>query len=172
MSEDHPDAPFLEDVDERTRRQRIFEAALPADADTEDKLLVLKRMVEARRKDPGADARYEALRDPLAEELKEHGPRYLVDDDGVKHYAYAVAPEIVVVNQAELEAMVAEGSLDEAEYNRIAPRKVDKEALRRSISKKRGGLSPAQVVRAVKFRPGTAYVRFDRPDEEHEDYQQ
>lgn len=157
-----------EPEDEATRRQKIYDAALPANADMEDKLVVLKGMVEARRKDPQAETRYEALRDDLAEDLKEHGPRYLIGEDGEKYYAYAVAPEIVIADQQAIEAMVEAGELDRAEYERIYPRRLDKEALRRSISKKRSGMTNAQVVRAVRFRPGTAFVRFDRPDEGHE----
>jgi hypothetical protein len=160
----------LEPEDESTRRQKIYEAALPANPDQEDKLVVLKNMVEVRRKDPRAEERYEALRDDLAKELKESGPRYLVDEDGEKYYAYAVAPEIVIANQQAIEQMVEDGELDRAEFERIYPRRLDKEALRRSIAKKRSGMTLAQVTRAVKFRPGTAYVKFDRPDEMHEEY--
>jgi hypothetical protein len=154
--------------DEADRRQKLYESALPAHPDMEDKLYALKNMVEARRKDPQAETRYEALRDDLAKDLAEHGPRYLVDDDGVKYYAYAVAPEIVIADQHVIEQMVEAGTLSQEEFDRIYPRKLDKEALRRSIAKKTGGRTGAQVVASVRFRKGTAYVKFDRPDEIHE----
>ena len=163
------DEPGYTPETEQDRLAKLIAEALPAHPDMEDKLVALKAMVEARRKDPRAEERYEALRDELARDLQTHGPRYLVDDDGEKHYAYAVAPEIVVANQQVMEAMVEAGELSQEEFDRIYPRKLDKEALRRSIAKKRGGLSDAQVVRAVRFVPGTAYVRFDRPDESYED---
>ncbi len=159
---------MTEQEDEATRRERIYASALPAHPDFEDKLLALKGMVEARRKDAAAEARYEALRDELAEDLKESGPRYFVDHNGDKQYAYPVAPEIIVVDEQAMQAMVEEGALAKEEYERIYPRRLDKEALRRSISRKRGGLTNAQVVRAVRFKPGTAYVKFDTPDEAHE----
>jgi hypothetical protein len=161
---------MTEPEDEATRRQKIFDSALPPTPDMEDKLVALKSMVEARRKDPRAEERYEALRDDLAADLKEHGPRYLVDEDGDKYYAYAVAPEIVIADQQAIESMVEAGELEREEYERIYPRRLDKEALRRSIAKKRGGMTNAQVVRSVRFKPGTAYVKFDSPDETHEDY--
>lgn len=152
--------------DETSKMDEIIATATPADEDLEDKLARLEAMVLARREDPALKREYEALRDELAALLKEHGPRFLIGADGTKEYAYPVAPEIIVPDLGVLAGMAKRGEIDDETWESIAPRKVDKDALRSAIAAKR--LTNAQVVAAVKFKPGTAYVKFAKP-EGHDD---
>lgn len=151
-------------MSEQTKEEReaeIVRNASPADRDTEIRLAELHELVVARRKDPERETRYERERDALAADLLEHGPRYFIDENGDKRYAYAVQPEPVEVDMDELMAMYEDGELSTEVMDQIAPRRVDKEGLRRVVSRKK--ITPAQFTRFAKLRKGTAFVQFSDP---------
>lgn len=144
--------------------ERMIRTAEPAVGDTETRLLELQNMQAKRRKDPQLERRYEMLRDELAAQLKAEGPRYYIDNDGVKRYAFTVTPEPVDVDldgliQAELDQEISYETLDQ-----VAPRKVDKEAFRRAVATER--IPKALLLKIAKIVPGTAYVKTATPDEE------
>ena len=154
--------------------EELFEAmerdATPAEADLEDKLLRLDAMAAQRRKDPDLEKRYEALRDEVAEELKATGPRYYLDEHGLKRYAFRVAPEKVEVDVEELVRQVEAGEI-EVDLDKVAPRKVDAEQLKRAVAKgsrpanrgKPGVIPPEKFLKMARRKPGTAHVRFSDP---------
>lgn len=159
-----------------TKKAEMMAAAQPADLDTEDALRTLRKMVIARREDPVEKARYEALRDQLATRLKSEGPRYFINDEGVKQYAYTVAPEGVETSVAALKALLDEGEISAELFERLCPREVDKDELRTAIARganprsRREGLKPQHVARVARIVPRTAYVAFaDAQPEEREE---
>jgi hypothetical protein len=142
-------------------RRELEAKATPADKDTEQKLRELDRMVISRRKDPEREREYERLRDEMAAQLAEEGPRYYIDDDGVKRYAFTVQPEPVEVDVDGLLAMYEEGTLSREVLDAVAPRKVDKEQFRRATAG--GKITQAQLLKVAKIRKGTAHVKFSKP---------
>jgi len=154
-------------MSEQSERERqlaqMQKQALPADADTEAALAQLQALIMRRRKDPEIEARYEQLRDALVDQLKAEGPRYYLDEEGNKRYAYVVQPEPVEVDMDELLALYEAGELPQSLMDKIAPRKVDKEALRRAVSK--GQITRAQFTKVAKLVKGTAHVSFSDPVE-------
>ena len=137
---------------------RIVASAGVAGPDTEARLADLldrknEITVPAERK-----ADYEELRDALTPQLLREGPRYFVDHQGVKRVAYAVQPEPVDVYVRGLEALVAAGKLTEADLDKVAPRKPDKEVFRRYLST--GKIEPSDALKVASISKGTAYVKF------------
>lgn len=145
-------------------KARMIRDAQPASSDTEDELLWLERLQAKRRKDPAVEREYERLRDSLAARLEKEGPRYYIDNEGIKRYAYAVVPEPVEVDvdlliEAELEREITYETLDA-----VAPRKVDKEAFRRAVAAER--IPKKVLVKVATVTRGTAYVKTATPDDE------
>lgn len=140
---------------------RLAAEATHADRDTEDQLVELFEIVISRREDPAEKRRYEGKRDEMVQVLAEHGPRYFIDAEGNKRYAYVVAPESVEVDLDELEAAHAEGKISDQTLEDVAPRKIDKEEFRKAVS--RGDIDPATFVRVATIVQKTRHVGFSDP---------
>lgn len=141
--------------------QEMEAKATKAPEDVEAALVRLDYLADYRRKDPAIEAEYETLRNKLAKLLGAEGPRYYLDLDGVKRYAYVVAPEPVEIDVAALIAMNKAGELSDEILEKIAPRKADKDAYRREATARR--LTRKQIVDSSKVTKGTAHVRFSDP---------
>ena len=151
----------MNDDEKRVAALVLERTANAAEGDLEEAIIQLDELAEQRRKDPVIEQRYEELRDLVAAAILADGPRYYLDIDGEKRYAYAVQPEPVEVDVAELIAMNGRGELAGEVLDQIAPRKVDKEAFRRAAST--GRLTKAQVAATCKIIKGTPHVRFADP---------
>lgn len=170
------------DIDvEQSRTKEIMEQALPADRDTEGRLNYLHGLALRRRKDPDLEARYERERESLAEQLKAEGPRYFLDSDGVKRYAYRVQPESLEVDVDEFVAAHERGEMPEVDLDKVMPRSPNREALRRAIAsrskvhlrpdgRKDGKIPAAIVAKTMRYVPGTAQVRFASEEDERPDH--
>ena len=143
------------------KQAEIAARATRADVDTEEKLDGLFRMVVSRRKDPDLEVAYELTRDELVKQLAEEGPRYFLDSDGNKRYAFVVAPEVVEVDYDEVIKCIEEGLIPDDVVDKVWPRKLDKDALRRAVSK--GDISDEVFVRIAEFVKKTAHVGFSDP---------
>ena len=155
-------APKKEPETKEQMEARMVAAASKAEIDTEARLaelLARKRDIDVPKDDQAA---YERLRDELTPQLLREGPRYFIDYDGVKRVAYAVQPEPVDVDLPNLKALVAAGKLTEADLERLAPRKVDKEVFRRYLATEK--ISPHDALKVARITKGTAYVKFVTPD--------
>ena len=157
----------MSEQEEREQRDAEVAAlratATPAGADLETALARLQDMIVIRRKDPKLEAEYEALRDEVVKYLRENGPRYYLDGDGCKRYAFAVIPEKTVVNVDALESMVQAGELSPYVLEQIAPRKANIEAFRRACQTER--LTDEQIVAATSSLPGTGFVKVSDPSD-------
>jgi hypothetical protein len=155
---------------EQTRMDEIRETAVPAERDTEAMLQELDTLAALRRPDPLIEARYTELRDLLTARLLKEGPRYYLDAFGEKRYAYAIVPEPVEVDVDELIKMNESGEISDDLLNEVAPRKVDKEAFTRAAARgtrkrpRKPGITPEQLIRVAKKRPGTGHVRFAKAE--------
>jgi len=143
------------------QRDELEAMAQQASPDIEAMLVQLDRLAALRRKDPEVERRYEQLRDELAGILGEEGPRFYLDDKGVKRVAYRVQPEKIQVDIAKLNEMAANGEIDEELLERVAPRKADLEALRSAVAA--GRMTSAQLLKVARMSKGTAHVRFSDP---------
>ena len=156
----------------RRKREEMEAVAERADLDTEDKLVLLENMMAELRVDAALKARYERLRDQLVAQLKREGPRYFVDPQGQKRYAYAVTPETVDVDVAELERMYRRGEVPEEVLDEVAPRKLDRDGFRRAASRRDASrkLTRQQVAKVSQIVPkGKGHVGFSKPLEEDDD---
>lgn len=150
--------------EEATKKAKMMAEATPADSDTETSLARLEQMMVARREDTALKARYEAERDRLAKQLVKEGSRYFLDEDGDKVFAYPVIPDNLVVNEAEFVRRHEAGEMPDVDLDKVMPRKIDREAMRRAIAKKH--VPPAVVVATMRFTKGTARVAFHRDSDE------
>jgi hypothetical protein len=139
----------------------MVEKARPAEGDIELSIRRLDELAAARRKDPDIEKEYEDLRDLLVEIIELEGPRYYLDSDGVKRYAYAVTPEPVEIFTEELIKMAGEGLISEEELDLAAPRKASPDGYRRLSMK--DTFTNAMIVRTSKIGKGTAHVKFSAP---------
>lgn len=150
---------------DQTEAQRkmaeLAATATPADGDTEEMLLRLDTLQARRRKNPVLEREYETLRDTLAARLGAEGPRYYLDNDGVKRYAYAVVPEPIEVDVDALCAMDERGELKEGVLEKVAPRKADKEEYRKAVG--RGDITREQFLASATITKGTPYVKQSDP---------
>ena len=147
--------------DQENAAREIEAKAKEASGDLEEMLMVLDDMAERRRKDPVIEARYEELRDDVAQKLLADGPRFYLDSRGVKRFAFAVQPEPVEIDLDVLVGFYNVGEISEQDFEALCPRRVDKEVFRRLASK--GTLPKKIVARSAKLRKGTAHVRFSDP---------
>ena len=108
--------------EERLVHAKLKTDAKPADPDTEIQLMKLADMAASRRKNPDLEKRYEALRELLANQLTQEGPRYFLGEDGLKRYAYAVTPEPVRVSEERLMDRKEAVRLELAVLAKVAPR--------------------------------------------------
>ena len=145
-------------------KQDMQNSAIEADYSTHHQLMQLDEMAGGRRKDPALEARYEKLRDYLADQLGKTGPRYYIDNYGQKRYAYAVQPEKVEVNLVALTALYDDGKITLETFDRAAPRRVDQDRFKQEAAA--GRITSAQLTKIAKFRKGTAHVRFSDPIQE------
>lgn len=147
-----------EDLSKVKEMQAAAEKAPP---DMEALIRRLDNLAAARRPDPALEREYEHLRDLLTKILAKEGPRYYLDSAGVKRYAFAVVPEPVEINLPKLIAMAKAGQISDELLEKLAPRKVDKDAYRRAGNT--GKLTKAQVAATSKFVKGTGHVKFSDP---------
>lgn len=141
---------------------RYVAEAQQSDEDTENRLADLLELKGKLDKPAELKKDYEDLRDALAPQLLAEGPRYFLDNESVKRVAYAVQPEPVDVDVDELEKLVKAGKLTQADLDRLAPRKPDKEQFRRYLAQDR--ITPQDAVKVARITKGTAYVKFITPD--------
>lgn len=160
---------YEESEEDVSRVQQMMAEALPADADTEAKLRYLQRLQDVRRKDPVIEAEYARLRDELARQIGQEGPRYYLDDHGVKRFAYIVQPEPLEYDVNELVKAKDEGRISEALLDELAPRKPNSEAIKQAAARgmkknpRRPGLPPDVFVKVARKTKGTAYVKYSSP---------
>lgn len=148
--------------DEReTKLEEVKAQAYLADQSTEDQLYELAQLMAARRKDPTIESRYEVLRNTLAAQILEEGPRYFVDDDGHKRYAWAVQPEPIQIDMSELTELFESGKLTYEQYEEAAPRKADKTAIRRFVANQT--IETEDLIKIASLSKGTAFVRISDP---------
>lgn len=153
-------------MSEKTKEEHLAhlaKVAQPANLDLEVELLKLHERVLARREDPEKKRAYEEARDKLLKLLQDEGPRYFIDSEGHKRYAYPVKPEQVEVDMDELLVAYAKGEISSATYDRVAPRRIDRDALRRAVSV--GDIAPAVFARIATLVPKTGHVGFSDPIE-------
>lgn len=159
----------MEDPEVESKIQAMMAAAEPADWDTEHKLVALQDMQDRRRKDPVLEAEYERLRDELADQIAIEGPRYYIDKDNIKRYAYVIQPEPIEVDVKALIKAAEDGEISQATLEEVAPRKVDKAAFTRAAARgsnprsRKPGIPPAVFVRVARKVKGTAYIGFSEP---------
>lgn len=140
---------------------KIRDAATEASGDLLEDIVRLQRLADAQRPDRALKQRYEALRDHVTAELAKSGPRYFLDDDGNKRYAFAVLPESVVPDIEEIVELAEEGKLPKLDIEKVFPRKVDTEELRRALAKRQ---IPKEVVaKHIHIVPKTGHTRFADP---------
>lgn len=159
-----------------SKKAEMIARARPADLDTEDGLLALHKMVIARREDPVEKQRYETLRDQLAARLKREGPRWFINDEGAKQFAYTVSSETVESNAAAIESLYLEGEISKELFEELCPRGVDTAKLKAAIARganprsRKEGIKPQHVARVARIVPySTPYVAFvDEPQEERD----
>ena len=150
------------DNDELTKAALELEAkAKAAEGDLELMLAQLDEMAEARRKDPVKEERYAELRDQCSAIILKEGPRYYLDGRGVKRYAFAVQPEPVEIDLDVLDYFYRQGRISADDYEKLCPRRVDKDVFRRLASK--GVLTKQMVNQAATMKKGTAHIRFADP---------
>lgn len=147
--------------EERLVLAKLKTEAKPADPDTEIQLMKLADMAASRRKNPDLEKRYEALRELLATQLTKEGPRYFLGEDGIKRYAYAVTPEPVEVSEEKLMELDEAGKLKAGVLEKVAPRKVDKDAFRRAVAN--GSITREQFLEVAELTQGTKFVKFSDP---------
>ena len=156
------------------RREEMMASATEADEDVEDMILRLESLRRRLREDPVVRARHDRLRDQLTEILTKHGPRYYLDEDGRKKYAYATIPEQVQLDVAEAIRLHQRGEIPTEVLNEIAPRTIDRKGLRAAITRggnpraRKPGLSPKHVQQIVSITPMTGRVNFVDPDADDE----
>jgi len=144
------------------REAELKAQAIRAPEDVEDALADLQEMQMARRPDPAKTAEYEALRDKMVAYLRLHGPRYYLDKDGFKHYAFATIPEQTVIKVGVLQDAVDRGELPASVLAEVAPRKGDLEAFRRAV---RAGRIPEDLfVEATELVEKTGHVNYSDPE--------
>lgn len=100
---------------------------------------------------------YKELRDEAVSHL-DMGPRYFLDDDGVKTIAVRQQSMRTVVDLDVLMAAIK----DEDLLDQIAPRKLDAEGYKRAVAT--GKIPDALFVKATKLVPSAAFVKFIRAD--------
>ena len=152
---------------------KIRDLATEASGDLLEDIVRLERMAEVRRPDKALEERYERLRAYVTDQLVRSGPRYYLDDNGVKRYAYAVTPETVIADVDAIVALHEEGKLPHLEIDKVFPRGQNNEELRRALSRKvkvagqteKVRVIPAEVVsKHIKIVPkGKGYTRFADP---------
>lgn len=150
--------------DDEERLHQLAEmqnSAVQADVDLEAALARLKEMADQRRADPAQDRIYEQLRDEVVKILAGSGPRYFLDENGFKHYAYSVVPEPLVINVTRLVDMVRRGELPEEVLDAVTVRKIVPDAFRRAILTKR--ITPEQLIKVGRKKKGTGHVKFSDP---------
>lgn len=143
--------------------EAMREAATELQApDIQDKLARLDELAGLRRKNPRIEAEYESLRDELAEYLHDTGPVYYLDRDHAKRYAWPVEPESLIVDIAKLIELYEAGDID-VDIDRVAPRKVNNEELKKAVAKKK--IPPREFLKIARLEKGTAHVRFSDPQD-------
>jgi hypothetical protein len=150
---------------EQEELDTIIEAAQEARGDLLADLAALQRLAAQRRRDPVLEARYERLRARVKDALNEQGPRIYLDEDGNKQLAYPVNPTTVSADVEELVALVKAGRLPGVDLDKVFPRTVDTEELRKVIASKK--IPTAVVAKHVHLRPLNAgHVGFKSLEEE------
>jgi hypothetical protein len=148
--------------EERLQAQRDMEAsATTVDRNTELKLLELMDLAATRRPDPDVEQAYEKLRNELTVYLAKSGPRYFIDRDGFKHYAFSVTPEPLEINVERLHQMVVDGQLSMRTFKEVTVTKIIPEKFK--VACNAGRISSQQLVDVAKTKKGTAHVKFSRP---------
>lgn len=160
------------DIDvEQSKTKELMEQASPADEDTEDMLLELSGIMARRRKDPQLERYYEDLRSRTVQRLQEDGPRFFLDRNGVKRYAWPITPETLEVDVDEFVRLWERGEMPEIDLDVVMPRQPNREALRKAIARRskvhklpdgtRDGQIPRRVVaKTMRYVPGTSRVGF------------
>lgn len=115
---------------------KIRDLATEVSGDLLEDIMRLEKMASVRRPDRALEARYERLRASVTDQLAESGPRYYLDSNGVKRFAYAVRPETVVCDVEELVALAESGELPHLDVDKVFPRGTDTQELRRALSRK------------------------------------
>lgn len=144
--------------DVRSKLAEVIDKAQPADRDTEAMLRELSALATLRRKDPLIEDRYEELRDILSARLKKEGPRYYLDEHGVKWISYPVNVEKVFVDENVLRQLHEQGVLTDVQFELVMPRKVNVEYFKKLVAKK--VITDETVNRIATIVPGTSHVRF------------
>ena len=157
----------MPDQDEIDKRQEMMRTATPASADLEETLADLEALQALRRKNPLIEARYEHLRRIATNMLAESGPRYFLDAQGNKRYAYNVSPETIVVEVADAEALYDDGIITKEELDRLAPRKVKNDEFKRLMAL--GRIPKERAKKIGRIVPKTSYVGFSTESAD-EDY--
>lgn len=158
--------PSAQDDDAALLAKRM-KVAVPADGDTEDRLVQLEAMQAKRRKDADLEARYEQLRNQVARQLGDEGARWFLDDEGNKRMAFVVRPEGTTLDVDTAVALYEEGLISREMLDLIAPRKQNLDGIRKALTSPAGSgtrLTPTQVRQLLSFDKKTPYVRFVDPE--------
>lgn len=147
-----------------TKLAQIEASAQPAEGDTEAMLRELDELASRRRPNKALEKRYEILRNTLAARLEQEGPRYYLDSNGIKRYAYASVPEPIDVDVPALVDLDESGQLKRGVLDTVAPRKVDKEEYRMAVA--RGDITQEQFLATSTLGRGTPRVLFSNPDDD------
>lgn len=146
--------------EELTKLREMIAKAEPLPPDFEDEILELEELAERRRPDPKVEARYAELRNKVVSRLSKEGPRYFLNDDGTKSYAYPVVPNNVEVSLDKLAKAVEDEKLDKDLYDEITKTVIDKDKFARAARRKRRGIPAEVLVEVMSLTPGTGHVRF------------
>lgn len=153
----------MSEYEDSAKREEMYAEAEPAGTDLERVLEDLHSLQALRRKNPIVEARYENLRKIATTLLNEGGPRWYLDIDGVKRFAYVVTPETIVVEVADVVALRDEGVITDEELDRVAPRKVKNDEFKRLMAL--GRIPKDRAKKIARIVPKTSYVGFSGDEE-------
>lgn len=144
--------------------EEVMQLATQADNDLELMLAEYQQLAERYREPKEHKEKREALRDKIARELAHDGPRYYLDDEGNKRYAWQTTPETVQVDIDLLMELDEAGEVPFDLLDKVAPRQVNRAGLRSAIQS--GALSPEQVVKiaTITYQTPRIYMKSAESD--------
>lgn len=136
--------------------EQVLEQAQPAESDLEKMLEQYHQMSGAYREPAEHKAQREELRNRIADILAAEGPRYWLDQDGHKQYAWQTTPETVDLDIELLAELDENGLIPPDVLDEVAPRQISRPGLRDAINT--GRLTPEQVKKVATVRPQTPRI--------------
>lgn len=159
MTTEHDDKNALREAQKKATRVPVSLAA---------KIRELDSLTEQRRPDPVVERRYKELKDEIYERL-EGVPALVYTQDGEPRYATRFNSTTLQVDVALLEKIMQELGYTEEEIDRVLPREVNLEALRRIIRLTRSKELMKRHSEFAREVPYIHYVKFSDPLSDNDD---